>query len=61
MGAIIDDFVVVNDTAERCIKDIQDFANAARDGDYHGNNVLVSASHRLKFLSFLKNGMEEQI
>ncbi len=61
MGAIMGDLAVVNDTAERCVKDIQDFANAARDGDHRGNIVLVSGSHRVKLPSFLKNEMEEQL
>ena len=52
MGAIMGDLAVMNDTAERCVKDIQDF-------DHRGN--IVSGSHRVKLPSFLKNEMEEQL
>ena len=61
MSTVIRDLAVVNDTAERCIKDIQDYANAANDGDHRGNIILVSASHRIKIPSFLKNEMEENL
>ena len=52
---------VVNDAAERGVKDIQDYANAARDGTHRGDIILVSGSHRLKMRDFLKNEMEEHM
>ena len=61
MSAVIRDLAVVNDTAERCIKDIQDYANAANGGDHRGNIILVSASHGIKIPSFLKYEMEENL
>ena len=61
MHSIVKELAVVNDCAERSIKDIQDYANAARDGDYGGDIILVSASHRIKVQSFLKNEMEENV
>ena len=61
MSAVIRDLAVVNDTAERCIKDIQDYANAANDGDHRGNIILVSASHRIEIPSFLKNEIKENL
>ena len=42
MGVIMEDLAVVNDTAERCIKDIQDFAIADRDGNHRGNCVCIT-------------------
>ena len=60
MSAVIRDLAVNNDTAEHCIKDIQDYANAANDGAHRGNLILVSASHRIKIPSF-KNEMEGNI
>ena len=52
MGAITEDLAVVNDTAERCIRDIQDFANVAHDGDHRGNIVLAVNPLRLNVITF---------
>ena len=48
---------VVNGTAERGVKDIQEYANAARDNDQTGRIILVSNSHRVKLREFQKNTM----
>ena len=56
---IVNRIVVVNDAAERGIKDIQEYANAAGDSEDRGNIVLVSNSHRVKIPVFSKNEMEE--
>ena len=61
MHSNVKGLAVVNDCAERSTKDIQDYANAARDGDYRGDIILVSASHRIKLQSFPKNEMEENV
>ena len=42
MSAILSDLAVVNDAAERCVRDIQEYANAANDGNQRGNIILVS-------------------
>ena len=42
------DLAVMNDTAERCVKDTQKLSIAALDGDHRRNIVLVSGSHRVK-------------
>ena len=52
---------VVKDTAEHCVKAIQDFANAARDGMHRGGIILVSSSHCMKIPTFSKNEMEENL
>ena len=61
MAEIIHSLSVVNDTAERCVKNVQDFANAARDGTHRERIILVANSHRVKIPSFTKNEMEENI
>ncbi len=61
MAEVVKSLSVVNDTAERCVKAVQDFANAAQDGTYRDEIILVSNSHRMKIPSFLKNEMEENI
>ena len=48
---------VVNGTAERGVKDIKEYANAARDNDQTGRIILVSNSHRVKLREFQKNAM----
>ena len=58
MASVVLNLSVVNDTADRCVKDVQDFANTARDGEYHDRIVLVSNSHWIKMPNFLKNEME---
>ncbi len=57
-SSIIHHLQVVNDGAERAIKDIQEYSDSARDGGHRGDIVLVSSSHRIKLKSFLKNEME---
>ena len=52
---------VVNDAAERTVKDVQDYANAARDGGRREKIILVSNSHRVKVPIFQKNEMEEHL
>ena len=61
MSNIFNNLSVVNDAAERGVKDIQDYANAARDGSCREQMVLVSNMHRIRLPNFLKNEMEEKM
>lgn len=61
MREVLTNLAVVNDAAERGVKDIQDYANIARDGTCRERMILVSNSHRMKIQSFLKNEMEENL
>ena len=61
MYNVVSDLSVVNDTAERSIKDIQDHADSANDRDQRQNIILVSQSHRIKIPNYLKNEMEEKL
>ena len=61
MAQVMKSLSVVNDTAERCVKNVQDFANAARDGQHRGRIILVANDHRVKIPTFLKNTMEENM
>ena len=36
MQSVVMNIAVVNDAAERSVKDVQDFTNAAKDGSYQG-------------------------
>ncbi|CAH1792089.1 unnamed protein product [Owenia fusiformis] len=61
LAAIVHNLHVVNDAAERSVKDIQDYANAARDGTVRARMILVSSSHRAKIPAFLKNEMQNNL
>jgi hypothetical protein len=49
---------VVNDVAERGVKDIEDYANSANDGAHRIRIILVCNSHRFKLPGFTKHEME---
>ena len=59
MANIVKNISVVNDAAERGVKDIQDFAECARDSFTRERMVLVSSSHRAKLPQFLKKDMDK--
>ena len=40
------DLKVTNDCAERCIKDITEYANAAKDSEYREDILMVATDHR---------------
>ena len=52
---------MVNDNAEREIKNVQEYAMSSLDGELRQNIIIVSNSHRAKIASFLKGDMEEQL
>ena len=55
MLLLVEKLAIVNNAAERGVKDIQHYANAARDGSCRERIVLVSNSHCIKIPKFLKN------
>ena len=59
MKSIVAKVEVVNDCAERCIKDIQEFANASRSEDQRRRIILVSNSHRVKIPEYKRNELDE--
>lgn len=61
MAMVISDLSVVNDTAERCVKDIEDYANMAHDSDKREAMILVSNSHRSRIPMFTKNELENKL
>ena len=46
MRSYLSDLKVVNDLAERCIKDIQEYADLAKDSVYREAILLVASDHR---------------
>ena len=61
MEKILSSISVVNDTAERGVKDVEDYANSSKDSEHRGRIVLVSNSHRSRIPEFKKNEMENNI
>ena len=46
LQSFLSDLEVVNDAAERCIKDIQDYRNVANDSIHREEVLLVVNDHR---------------
>ena len=61
MNNVVLTLEVVNDNAEKEIKNVQECAMSSLDGELRQNIVIVSNSHRAKIASFLKRDMEEQL
>ena len=54
----LSDLEVVNDVAQRCIKDIQEYAEAAQDAKYRRDDILIVATdHRSIFQDLRKQAM----
>ena len=61
MSAIISHLAVVNDNAERSIKDVEEFTNYAGDGDKRGKIITIADAQRIKCPDFKKASMEMNI
>ena len=46
LAGVVNELAVVNDAAERGVKDVTDYANAARDGAMRSRIITVASSHR---------------
>ena len=58
MSTFICDLAVVYDI-EESIKDMEEFADYAQDGDKWGKTVTITDSHRMKILYFKKASQGE--
>ena len=59
MKGVVSGLSVVNDTAERGVKLIQEYAVQAQDSEQRGRMILVAQDHRIKMQVFQKNAIEE--
>ena len=57
MKACLRDLKVVNDLAERCIKDIQEYADLAKDSQYREDILIVATDHRGVFQDLRKRAL----
>lgn len=57
MQNLLFDLKVVNDLAERCVKDVEDFANASKDPEHRDNVILVATDHRGLFKDLKKSSL----
>ena len=46
MMSILVDLKVVNDVAERCVKDVETYADLAKDSKYREDILIVATDHR---------------
>ena len=60
MLSCIKDLKVVNDCAERCIKDITEYANAAKDSEYREDILVVATDHRGVFQDMRKQAIKNK-
>ena len=59
MHKVVSTLNVANDIAERCVKNVQDFKNAARDGAYRHEIILTANDNRCKIPSFAKMNLKK--
>ena len=57
MSNFIRDLKVVNDLAERCVKDIQDYKNTANDAVHRDEILTVASDHRGVFQDLRKQSL----
>ena len=55
------DLKVVNDLAERCIKDIQEYTNLAKDSQYQEDILIVATDHRGIFQDLRKRALANRV
>ena len=58
MTKFLKDWKVVNDLAERCIKDIQDYVHLAKDSTYREDILFVVSNHCEVFQDLWKQALE---
>ena len=59
MAKVVTQLAVVNDAAERGVKDCIEYADAAQDGTLRGRIIAVASSHRAAAPSLLKHELEK--
>ena len=57
--ASVKDLKVVDDLAERCIKNIQEYANSAKDSQYREDILIVATDHRGVFQDLRKQALAQ--
>ena len=58
MQHLVYDLKVVNDLAERCVKDVEDYVNASKDPEHRDNILLVATDHRGLFKDLKKSALQ---
>ena len=61
MNEIVMDLPVTNDTAERAVKKVTDYADSAEDGGKRGKIVSVAAWHHTKMSGYTKDDLENTV
>ena len=55
---VLTDLKVVNDLAERCVKDVEDYANTSKDPEHRDNILMVATDHRGLFQDLRKGSLD---
>ena len=53
------DLKVVNDLAERCVKDMEEFINFSKDEEHRNNILFVATDHRKIFHDLRKSSLQK--
>ena len=61
MNRIVKDLSAVNDTAERAVKNVTEYANSANDGGQRGKIFEVAAWHHSRMSAYKKEALEKAI
>ena len=61
MNEIVMDLPVTNDTAERAVKKVTDYADSTEDGGKRGKIVSVAAWHHTKMSGYTKDDLENTV
>ena len=51
------DMLVVNDAAERAVKDVQEYAHITRDPAHRDSVIVVANDHRRRIMHFRKDNL----
>ena len=61
MNEIVMDLPVTNDTTERPVKNVTDYADSAKEGGKRGKIVSVAAWHHTKMSGYTKDDLENTV
>ena len=54
------DLKVVNNLAEHCVKDMEEFINFSKDEEHRKNILFVAADHRKVFQDLRKSSLQKE-
>ena len=61
MESFLKELKVVNDLAERCVKDVQEYKDATKDPEHRDEILLVATDHRPVFKDLSKKALQQAL